>query len=73
MIFGGAMGWFLARTPRAALATAIAGLVYALGPGHNIPLLGGTPAVGKGIILLLVITLVSAYVLVEISTKLLRN
>jgi len=73
VIVGGAMGWFLAHTPRATLATAVAGLVYALGPGHNIPLLGSTPAAGKGIVLLLVITLVSAFVLVEVSAGLLRN
>ena len=64
---GGLLGWLLAHTPRATVATALAGLVYALGPGHNIPLLGNTPAAGKGLLLLLTITLVSAFVLVEIS------
>lgn len=67
MLIGGALGWFLGYTPRAALATAITGLAYALGPGHNIPLLGNTPAVGKGIVLLLAITLTSTFVLVEVS------
>jgi hypothetical protein len=72
LIAGAAAGWFIGRTPRAALATALAGLAYALGPGHNIPLLGSTPAVGKGLVLLLGITLVSAIVLVELSAGLLE-
>ncbi|HLE14012.1 MAG TPA: hypothetical protein VI776_04625, partial [Anaerolineales bacterium] len=45
---GGLAGWWLGHTPRAALATSLAGVVFALGPGHNIPLLGSTPAAGKG-------------------------
>ncbi len=73
VIVGAVIGWLLGHTPQATIATAIAGLVYALGPGHNIPLLGNTPAVGKGIILLLVITLVAALVLVEVSAGLTRG
>ena len=57
-------GW-LGRTRRAALATAVAGLVFALGPGHNIPFLGGTPGVGKELAIMTAVTLVSALVLVE--------
>lgn len=62
---GGLAGWWLGHTPRAALAMALAGLVFALGPGHNVPFLGNTPAVGKGIVLLVAIIAVSAVVLVE--------
>jgi hypothetical protein len=62
---GGLAGWLLGHTPRAAFATALAGFVFALGPGHNIPFLGATPAVGKGIALLVAIILASAVVLVE--------
>jgi hypothetical protein len=62
---GALAGWWLGRTPRAAVATALAGFICALGPGHNIPLLGSTPAVGKGVVLLVLIILVSAVVLVE--------
>ena len=69
-LMGAAVGWVLGRTPQAALATAVAGLAYALGPGHNIPFLGGTPAAGKGLLLLLAITLVSAFVLVQVSARL---
>ena len=65
VLVGAAIGWLLGHTPRAALSTAIAGLAFALGPGHNIPLLGNTPSVGKGLVLLGAITLVSALVLVE--------
>ena len=64
-VVGGLLGWWLGRTPLAALATALAGFVFALGPGHNIPLLGNTPVVGKGIILLVAIIAISAIVLVE--------
>lgn len=73
VIVGAAVGWFLGRTPQATIATAVAGLVYALGPGHNIPLLGNTPAVGKGLLLLLVITLISSLVLVEVSAFLIKT
>jgi hypothetical protein len=64
---GGLAGWWLGHTGRAALATALAGFVFALGPGHNIPFLGNTPGVGKGLALLVAIILVSALVLVEVE------
>ena len=70
---GALLGWWLGRTPQAALATALAGFVFALGPGHNIPLLGNTPAVGKGIVLLVVITAISVIVLVESQAWLSRQ
>ena len=73
VLVGAAIGWYLGHTPQAAIATAVAGLVYALGPGHNIPLLGSTPGAGKGFILLLAITVVSAFVLVEVSARLLKG
>ena len=64
-VVGGLAGWLLVHTPQAAASTAIAGLIFAIGPGHNIPLLGSTPAVGKGILLLIAIIAVSSIVLVE--------
>lgn len=64
-IVGGLAGWLIGHTARAAMATALAGFVFALGPGHNIPFLGGTPGNVKGILLLLAIVFVSAIVLVE--------
>ncbi len=72
-VVGGLAGWWLGHSGRAALATALAGFIFALGPGHNIPLLGNTPAVGKGIILLVIIIFVSAVVLVESQAWLARN
>lgn len=66
------MGWLLVRTPQAALAMALASLVFAIGPGHNIPLLGNTSAVGKGIVLLIAIIATSAIVLVESDALLSR-
>jgi len=72
-VVGGLAGWWLGHTQRAAFATALAGLIFALGPGHNIPLLGNTPAVGKGIILLIIIIFVSAVVLVESQAWLARR
>jgi hypothetical protein len=66
-------GWVVGRTSRAAVSTAVAGAIFALGPGHNIPFLANTPATGKGIMLLVAIILISSLVLVEgsawISTK----
>ena len=72
-LVGGLAGWRLGHTPRAALATALAGFVFSLGPGHNIPFLGNTPAVGKGIILLVAIIFISAIVLVESQAWLARQ
>lgn len=64
---GGLAGWLIGGTLRAALATALAGFIFALGPGHNIPFLGSTPALWKGIGILLAIILVSTFILVESS------
>ena len=64
-VAGGLAGWFIGGSGRAALSTAVAGFIFALGPGHNIPFLGSTPGTGKGIILLAAIVFVSAVVLVE--------
>jgi len=64
-IIGGLAGWLFGRTERAALKTSLAGFVFALGPGHNVPFLGNQPATGKGIILLIAIVLAASIVLVE--------
>ena len=66
-------GWWIGGSGRAALATALAGMVFALGPGHNIPFLGNTPATGKGIVLLLLVVVVSAVILVEAHLALSRG
>ncbi len=70
---GALAGWVLAHTRGASLATAVAGVAFALGPGHNIPFLGNSPAAGKGLALLLAITVVSAVVLVEAHAWLMRE
>lgn len=62
---GAALGWLVGRTRRAAGTMALAALVFALGPGHNIPLLGATPAVAKELVILAAVVGVSAAVLVE--------
>jgi hypothetical protein len=64
-LVGGLVGGWLGRTRRAALATAVAGFVFALGPGHNIPFIGGTSGVGKELALMAAVIVVSALVLVE--------
>lgn len=71
-LVGALMGWLLVHTPQAAIAMALASLVFAIGPGHNIPLLGNTPVVGKGIFLLVAIIATSAIVLVESDALLSR-
>ncbi len=65
-IVGGLVGCWLGRTRRAALATTVAGFVFALGPGHNIPFIGGTSGLGKELAIMAVVTLVAALVLVEV-------
>ena len=64
-IIGGLAGRRLGGTRRAGAATALAGFVFALGPGHNVPLLGGTPGAARGAVLLAAIAAVSTVVLVE--------
>lgn len=66
-LVGGLVGWLIGHTRRATLATALAGFIFALGPGHNIPLIGGTPGVMKELALMASIIFVSALVLVEVS------
>ena len=72
-IAGGLVGWGIAHTRRAALATGLAGFIFALGPGHNIPLLGGTPGVGKELALMATVIVVAAFVLVEVHAWLVIN
>jgi hypothetical protein len=69
-VMGALLGWLIGRTWTASAATALAGLVFALGPGHNIPFLGGTPATMKGVTILLIVILISAVVLVEAEWRL---
>ena len=72
MIVGALGGRWLAGR-RAAWISGLAGLVFALGPGHNIPLLGGTPGAAKGAVLLIAIVAVSTLVLVEAHALLSRR
>lgn len=67
-LVGALIGWLVGGNARAALATAVAGFIFALGPGHNIPLIGGTPGVGKELAIMMAIIFVSALVLVEGAT-----
>ncbi len=72
VLVGALAGWYLAGR-RAARITGLAGFVFALGPGHNIPLLGGTAGAAKGAVLLAVIVVVSTFVLVESHARLERR
>jgi hypothetical protein len=72
-VIGGLGGWLIGRTRRAAVATALAGFVFALGPGHNVPFLGNQSATGKGIVLLIAIVLTASSVLVEGHAALIRR
>ncbi len=63
-------GYAIGRTRPAAWATALTGFLLALGPGHNIPFLGGTPGVGKELALLSAMLFTAAVVLV-VSERLL--
>lgn len=67
---GGFVGALIGRTRRAAAMTAIAGFAVALGPGHNIPFLGGTPAVATELAILAAVLGVASIVLVEAEGRL---
>ncbi|HEX7173014.1 MAG TPA: hypothetical protein VF365_10450 [Candidatus Limnocylindria bacterium] len=62
---GAGVGWIVTRRRSAARWTALAGFAFAAGPGHNIPLLGGTPAVGKELAILALVVGIASIVLVE--------
>ena len=69
ILVGALAGWLIGRTGRAAQATALAGFIFALGPGHNIPLIagGGAYYVAKELTIMMAIIAVSALVLVEVQ------
>lgn len=73
ILVGATAGWFLGHTPMAAISTAVAGVAFAIGPGHNIPLLGNTLSAAKGLVLLAAIIVVSSLVLVESTAYLSRS
>jgi hypothetical protein len=73
VVAGAVLGWLLTRSRRAAARLAAAGLLLALGPGHNIPLLGGTPAVGEEFVILATVAGVASLVLVEGNARLARR
>lgn len=66
-LIGGGAGWLFGHTRSAVIATAVAAFLFALGPGHNVPFLGGTPGVAKGIGLLAPSIVTASVVLVEVS------
>lgn len=67
---GAIAGGLIGRRRRAVGATALAAIVLAIGPGHNIPLLGGTPAVGKELAILGAVVVAASVVLVEAEARL---
>lgn len=77
---GALIGWWLGRTRRAALATGLAGIAFALGPGHNTAFVTIVPGVAglalkmltlMGIIIFTAaIVLVYGYMLLEKSNVL---
>ena len=71
-LMGGIAGWIIRRTCKAVLATALAGIIFALGPGHNIPFLGNTPGTLNGVAILFAIVMVSAMVLVETRARIFK-
>lgn len=71
-VVGTALGLVLGRTRRAGATMALAAVVLAAGPGHNIPLLGGTAAVGKELTILGAVVVVASVVLVRAEMRLQR-
>jgi len=62
---GAILGGLVGRTRRATGASALAGFALALGPGHNIPLLGGTSGTRRELAILAAVAVVASVVLVE--------
>ena len=73
VITGATLGFLIGMSRRAAFTMALAGAVLALGPGHNIPVLGGTASVAKELGTLAAVTAVAASVLVEVQSWLTRR
>jgi hypothetical protein len=69
-ITGALLGWWLARTRRAAAALALSAVIFALGPGHNIPFIGGTGGVGKQWIIMGAVIVVAALVQTVVYARL---
>jgi hypothetical protein len=69
-VLAGLAGRLIGRTKRAVLSSALAGFVFALGPGHNIPFFGGTAGMWKGAVILGAVLCASSVVLVETQTRL---
>ncbi|HEU0236707.1 MAG TPA: hypothetical protein VFR14_09735 [Candidatus Limnocylindrales bacterium] len=67
---GAIAGGLIGRHRRAVGATTLAAIALAIGPGHNIPLLGGTPAVGKELAILGAVVVAASVVLVESEARL---
>lgn len=69
-LVGAIAGGLIGRRRRAVGSTTLAAIALAIGPGHNIPLLGGTPAVGKELAILGAVVLAASVVLVEAEVRL---
>ena len=69
-LVGALAGYALRRTALAAISTALAGVAWTLGPGHNIPMFGTEPAAFKGHAIVLIVAFASCVALVETSAHL---
>ena len=69
-IAGAVLGALVGRTRRSAGTTMLAAGCLAIGPGHNIPLLGGSAAVPTELAILAIVLAVASIVLVEVDVRL---
>lgn len=69
-LVGAIVGALIGRRRRAVGATTMAAIALAVGPGHNLPLLGGSPAVGKELAILGAVVVAASVVLVEAEARL---
>jgi hypothetical protein len=69
----GLLGALVGRTRRATARTAMAGVAVAIGPGHNIPFLGGTTAVATELAILLGVAAAASVTLVAAHAVLARS
>jgi FtsH-binding integral membrane protein len=64
-VMGALLGWLVNRTRQATIASAIAGVAFVVGPGHNIPFFIGVglASAGKMLLIMTAVIIVSGLTL----------
>jgi hypothetical protein len=72
-LVGALTGYALRRSALASIATALAGVAWTLGPGHNIPMFGTEPAAFKGHAIVLIVAFAACVALVETAALVVKR